>query len=446
MAPPVWPVGALLRALGDAVAARFNPVAVRGEVTGFRQAGSGHCYFAIKDASGQLRCALFRRSASLLDFMPRDGDQVEARGRLAVYEARGDLQLVVESLLRAGQGALFEAFLRLKDRLQAEGLFDAERKRVLPAFPRGVGVVTSAQAAALHDILTTLARRAPHVPVYVAPAAVQGELAPLRLQEALQRLYAQAADPARPVDVIVLARGGGSIEDLWAFNDEQLARVIAASPVPVVAGVGHETDFTIADFVADVRAPTPTAAAELVCSPRQQHLETLAAVHARLVQLVQHRLDGEAQRMDGLAQRLGRPSEFVAGEQLRLARASEQLRLGGRALLRERRAQLDAAAQRMQRALPPALAQADAALLRMRERLLQTVAQAMRMQAQRLDRAALRLALLDPQLVLQRGYAWLEDVAGQPVTRAQDAATGDRLSARLADGRLHVTVTARDLR
>lgn len=446
LAPRVWPVGALVRAVGEAVGVGFNPVAVRGEVSGFKQAGSGHCYFAIKDAGGQLRCALFRRSASLLDFSPQDGDQVEVRGRLTVYEARGDLQLVVESLVRAGQGALFEAFLQRKARLQAEGLFDAGRKRPLPPFPRGVGLVTSRQAAALHDVLTTLARRAPHVPVYLVPAAVQGEGAPVQLQQALQQLYAHAADPARPIDVIVLARGGGAIEDLWAFNDASLARLIAASPVPVVTGVGHETDFTIADFVADVRAPTPTAAAELVCFPRQQHLETLSAVHARLNRLMQHRLDGEALRIDGLVQQLGRPSGFVADEQLRLVRAREQLHQGGRAWLRERRARLDLAADRLGRALSPTLARADTGLLHAAEHFGRVAEQAVQRPAQRLERAALRLALLDPQLVLQRGYAWLEDATGRPVTHARDATTGDRLSARLSDGRLQVTVTARDLR
>lgn len=447
-APRVWPVGALLHAVGDAVAGRFNPVAVRGELTGFKRAASGHCYFSLKDASGQLRCALFRRSAGLLDFAPRDGDQVEARGRLAVYEARGDLQLVVESLLRAGQGALFEAFLRLRARLQDEGLFDATRKRALPAFPRGVGVVTSLQAAALHDVLSTLARRAPHVPIYLAPAAVQGEQAPAQLQAALQRLYALAAanDPQRPLDVILLVRGGGSMEDLWAFNDEALARRLACSPVPVVAGVGHETDFTIADFVADVRAPTPTAAAELVCLPRQQQLHDLVAVHTRLQRVVQHRLDGEAQRLDGLVQRLGRPSAFLAEQQLQLVHVRARLRRGGLALLRDQGLRQDAAAQRLARVLPPALDRVGQGLQRLDERFHGAAGQALQGPAQRLERAALRLALLDPQLVLQRGYAWLEDVAGQPVTRARGAATGDRLSARMADGRLHVTVTARDLR
>jgi exodeoxyribonuclease VII large subunit len=212
---------------------------------------------------------MFRRAASMLEFAPKDGELVELWGRLTVYEQRGDLQLVVEGMRRAGQGALFEQFLKLKAKLEAEGLFDLARKRPLPHMPKAIGLVTSLGAAALHDVVTALHRRAPHIPVVLAPAAVQGAGAPQELVTALQSLYARAVhadvdgsegENLGQVDVILLVRGGGAMEDLWAFNDEALARTLAASPVPVVSGVGHETDFTIADFVADVRAPTPTAA------------------------------------------------------------------------------------------------------------------------------------------------------------------------------------------
>ncbi|MDE2419474.1 MAG: exodeoxyribonuclease VII large subunit, partial [Burkholderiales bacterium] len=262
----VWQVGALCRAIADALDGRFNPVTVSGEISGFSRAASGHCYFVLKDESGQLRCAMFRRAASLLNFSPKDGERVEIRGRLGVYEPRGELQLIVESMSRAGQGTLFEQFLQLKEKLEREGLFDPQRKRALPAMPRGIGVVTSLGAAALHDVVTALQRRVPHISVVLAPASVQGDGAPRELVDALQSLYALVGDSGQAVhiDVVLLVRGGGSMDDLWAFNDEQLARTIAASPVPVVSGVGHETDFTIADFVADLRAPTPTAAAELV--------------------------------------------------------------------------------------------------------------------------------------------------------------------------------------
>ncbi|RYF70896.1 MAG: exodeoxyribonuclease VII large subunit, partial [Comamonadaceae bacterium] len=321
LGPRVWPVGALCRAVADVLESRFNPVAVRGEIAGFSRASSGHCYFSLKDESGQLRCAMFRRAASLLDFSPREGDQVEVRGRLGVYEPRGDLQLIVESLQRAGQGALFEQFLKRKAKLEAEGLFDAARKRPLPMLPRRVGLITSLGAAALHDVVAALRRRAPHVEVILAPAAVQGVQAPADLVAALRSLYLLLPTP----DAILLVRGGGSIEDLWAFNDETLVRTIAQSPVPVVSGVGHETDFTLTDFCADLRAPTPTAAAELVARPQQLWLDTLALIDRRLEDAVAARLDRLSQRLDLTASRLGRPSGFVARQRLTLAHQTQRL-------------------------------------------------------------------------------------------------------------------------
>ncbi len=457
-ARPAWAVGALVRAVADALQARFNPVAVRGEVSGFSRAASGHCYFTLKDAAGQLRCAMFRRAAGLLDFAPREGDQVEVRGRLSVYEARGDLQLVVESMARAGQGQLFEQFLRLKATLEAEGLFEAARKRALPAMPRGIGIVTSLGAAALHDVLTALARRVPHIPVLLAPAPVQGEGAPQALCSALSKLYllAQAGqapkadlihEPAAPpIDVILLVRGGGSIEDLWAFNDEQLARAIAASPVPVICGVGHETDFTIADFVADLRAPTPTAAAELACAPRAQWLGALDEQRQRLQRALQRRLDTEAQRADRLATRLGRPSGAVAAEQLRLARQAQRLQHASAGRLQHERARLQGLAERLPRGVAPPLATAQLRLDHLVLRLRPAVQRPLDAARERLERAELRLALLDPRLVLERGYAWLQDDAGHPVTRAAQAQVGQAVSATLADGRIDMTVTGRDPR
>ena len=437
-APRIWEVGALCRAIADALEARFNPVAVRGEITGFSRAASGHCYFTLKDANGQVRCAMFRRSAGLLDFAPRDGELVEVRGRLGVYEARGDLQLIVESMQRAGQGALFEQFMRLKARLEAEGLFDGARKRALPLMPRGIGLVTSAGAAALHDVVTALRRRVPHIPVVLAPALVQGAQAPASICAALSKLYRHAelasgpqgdegagADGGQPVpiDVILLVRGGGSIEDLWAFNDEQLARTIVQSPVPLVSGVGHETDFTIADFCADLRAPTPTAAAELVSQPRAVWLGALDLLGERLQDAVQRQMDLRHQRLDMAGQRLGRPSGLVGRQQLQLARQAQRLRHA--VLLKlQRMAQEN---QALQARLPTAA-----------ERRLQA-------QSDRLERAALRLQLLDPRLVLQRGYALLTDADGQPVTRPAQVRPGDALVGRLAEGEIDLTVAQRRL-
>ena len=424
-APRIWEVGALCRAIADALEARFNPVAVRGEITGFSRASSGHCYFSIKDANGQLRCAMFRRAAGLLDFSPRDGELVEVRGRLGVYEARGDLQFIVESMQRAGQGALFEQFLRLKAQLEGEGLFDPRRKRPLPVQPRGIGLITSLGAAALHDVVTALRRRVPHIPVVLIPAQVQGAAAPQSMVTALRQMYALAEGEAPAdgettpvVDVILLVRGGGSMEDLWAFNDEQLARTIVQSPVPLVSGVGHETDFTIADFCADLRAPTPTAAAELVAQPREVWLGALDLLADRLESAVQRQIDLRHQRLDQAAQRLGRPSGLAAREQLRLARCAQRLRHG--MLLNLERL-----------ALKNKALEADFA---------QKTARHIALQSDRLERARLRLELLNPHLVLQRGYALLTDSQGHAVTSVGQARLGDTLRATLADGVLDVTV------
>lgn len=418
----VWEVGALCRAVADALQARFNPVTVRGEITGFSRAASGHCYFSIKDAQGQIRCAMFRRAAMQLDFSPRDGELVELRGKLGVYEQRGDLQLIVDSLQRAGQGAWFEQFLRLKAQLQAEGLFDAERKRRLPAMPRGIGLVTSLGAAALHDVVTALRRRVPHIPVVLVSALVQGAQAPQSLRDALSQLYRMAGPEARPsappIDVILLVRGGGSMEDLWAFNDEQLARLIVQSPVPLISGVGHETDFTIADFCADLRAPTPTAAAELVSLPRDSWLAELGQGAQRLQAAAQRHLDRQQQRLDHASQRLGRPSGQLGRNQLQLARSAQRLRHAMQLRLqRQQHTQ-----QQLARQIP------------------QGLQRGLEAQQRRLERAALRLELLDPRHALQRGYALLTDAQGQAVTRVAQARPGDALRASLSDGDIDLTV------
>lgn len=413
---PIWAVGALLRAVTDSLEARFNPVAVQGEISGFTRAASGHCYFTLKDEQGQVRCALFRRAASLLDFAPRDGQRVEVRGRLGIYEPRGELQLVAESLKRAGEGSLFERFLQLKAQLESEGLFDAERKRPLPALPRAIGVVTSRGAAALHDVLTTLRRRAPHIPVVVYPASVQGAQAPAELQAALRTAYARAE-----VDVLLLVRGGGALEDLWSFNDEALARLIVRSPMPLVCGVGHETDFTIADFCADLRAPTPTAAAELAAQPLSAWLGALGLMQERLQREVGRQLDAAEQRLDRAVARLGRPSHRVTRERAGLAMQGQRLAHATGLALQRQSLKLDDWAQALPRWRDMALAE----------------------QRRRLDRARVRLDLLDPRLVLQRGYAWLADGQGRAITAAAQVQPGQHLVATLADGELELQACGR---
>ena len=391
-----WRVGALCLAISDQLQARFNPVTVRGEISGFTRAASGHCYFTLKDTEGQLRTAMFKRAATGLNFNPLDGQQVEVTGKLGVYELRGELQLVAESMSRVGQGTLMEAFMRLKAKLDAEGLFDPERKRLLTQYPRGIGVVTSEGAAAWQDVLTTLKRRVPHIPVVLAPALVQGSGAPAELIAALRGLYELVDEGRAQLDVILLVRGGGSLEDLWAFNDEQLAYTIAQSPVPVVCGVGHETDFSIADFVADLRAPTPTAAAELCAEPALQALSRLALQTEALQSASQRGLERRAQFLDVLARRLGQPSDQLRVQQNRSASCARQMQQG------------------------------------LQNRMLS--------QQHRLAHAAARLALLHPQHVLSRGFAWVSDEAGHVVVDAKTLSAGQLLSVHLAKGVRQVSV------
>jgi len=302
---------------------RFDAVLVSGEISNFKAYDSGHWYFSLKDEEGQIRCVMFRSRNSQVGFMPQSGDLVEVSANLGMYVPRGDIQLTIQTLRRAGIGGLYEAFLKLKAKLAKEGLFDLDRKRAIPTHPRSIGIITSPQAAALKDVLSTLARRAPHIPIVIYPTLVQGSDAPAGIISALK-----AAEKENAVDVILLVRGGGSIEDLWAFNDEKLAYVISQSPIPIVSGVGHETDVTIADFVADLRAPTPTGAAELAAPRRDQMLQELDAIMQALLQRVSQRVEREAQTLDQLTLRLShalpnpdRMREQITGWQQRLMQA-----------------------------------------------------------------------------------------------------------------------------
>ena len=413
----VWSVGQLMRAVADALSARFNPVAVLGEISGFSRAASGHCYFSLKDEAGQVRCAMFRRSADQLSFIPRDGQRVEARGKLDVYGPRGDLQLIVERLQPAGQGALFEQFLRLKAKLEAEGLFEAASKRTLPVQPHSIGVVTSLGAAALRDVVTTLRRRVPHLPVVIYPSAVQGAQAPEEICAALKTAYRRHTETGES-EVLLLVRGGGALEDLWSFNDEAVVRTVAQAPMPVVCGVGHETDFTLTDFVADLRAPTPTAAAELCAPARDVRLAELAYLQERMSETCHGAMDLRAQHLDRLAQRMGRPSARVHGNHQRLS--ALQHRLHSVLLLASQRQH--SRLQALEGVLPGALQRA------------------VDQHSRRLQRCETSLGLLDPRLVLERGYAFLTDTQGLAITRASQARPGQALRATLADGELGLTV------
>jgi exodeoxyribonuclease VII large subunit len=426
--PRVWSVSALCLAIADTLNARFNPVAVKGEISGFSRAASGHCYFNLKDESGQIRCAMFKRAASALGFMPRDGEVVEVRGKLGVYEARGDLQLVVETMQRAGQGDLFAQFLKLKAKLEAEGLFEPSRKRDIPAQPRAIGLITSLGAAALHDVVSALQRRVPHIPVILAPASVQGANAPLELLQSLQKLVAWQGggtertqtehSPNTAIDVILMVRGGGSMEDLWAFNDESLVRAIASCPIPIVSGVGHETDFTLTDFVADLRAPTPTAAAELVATARDQLMDEVAHLQEAFSSALSNHLDRMSQNLDWIANRLGRPSSRLNDQKTHLMRLGQSLQYGLKSQVQVRRQKLARHAENLPRGLQ----------------------QSLQTHQQKALNLSTRLGLLDPHLVLERGYAWLTNESGVAMTHASDFEPQQSVTATLADGQVNLQV------
>ncbi|MGQ9686462.1 MAG: exodeoxyribonuclease VII large subunit, partial [Thiobacillaceae bacterium] len=305
--PPILSVSELNRMARLMLERGIPLVWVTGEISNLTRATSGHWYFTLKDSQAAVRCAMFRNRNQFMDWVPENGMRVELRAQPTLYEPRGEFQLSVEVMRRAGLGALYEAYARLKERLQREGLFDEARKRPLPAYPRRIGIVTSPKAAALRDVLTTLARRWPLTRVIIYPTPVQGEGAAEAIAAALR-----TAGERAECDVLLLVRGGGSIEDLWSFNAEVVARAIAASPIPVVCGVGHETDFTIADFVADRRAPTPTGAAQLATPDAEELRQHLRHLARRLTLDQRRRLHTLAQRLDGLAQRLRHPAEQLA--------------------------------------------------------------------------------------------------------------------------------------
>ncbi len=414
----VWGVGALVLALADALTARFGSCAVRGELSGLTRAASGHCYFTLKDADGaqaMLRCAMFRRAAMLLDFVPRDGQQVELRGRITVYEPRGELQFVVEAMRSLGAGSLYEQFLALKAKLAGEGLFDVARKRMLPRYPQHIGVISSLGAAALHDVLIALARRAPHVRVVVYPSLVQGSEAPGALIAALA-----LAGRRREVDTLILARGGGSLEDLWAFNDERVVRAVASSSIPLVCGVGHETDVSLADFAADLRAPTPTAAAELAAPATAELLEGLHSLASRLSRGVERMLGAKAQRLDRLAPRLAPPAARVAAQARRIDQLAGRLAAAAVQVRHRRGNELRALAMRLRQGCHASQTE----------------------QQHRLATLGARLRALDPQRVVERGFSVVQTPGGELLTDPRQLAVGQALQLTMARGSAEVALAS----
>lgn len=434
--PPVLTVSGLNQAVGRMLERHFPLLWVSGEISNFTKAASGHWYFSLKDSSAQVRAVMFRGRAQYAGFVPREGDRVEVRALVTLYAARGEFQLSVEAMRRAGVGNLYEAFLQLKHQLQTEGLFDSEQKRALPRFPRVIGIVTSPQAAALRDVLTTLQRRAPHLHVILYPTAVQGDGSPQKIAAAIA-LASRRAE----CDLLLLCRGGGSIEDLWAFNEEVVARAIAACSMPVIAGIGHETDFTIADFVADLRAPTPTAAAELAARPRSDWQASIDTAARALTRALQRRFAEQTQTLDWLSRRLASPASHIRHERLKLDGLQAQLIRAARIHRQNGQQQLQHLRGRLAAQLPDARS-ARNALVELHRRLHNGLVARAKQDRSHLSALNQQLELLAPQRTLERGYALIVDGRGNIVRSPAELHPQQVVSVRLADGRATVGIAS----
>ncbi len=375
----------LNRLARDVLEMSFPLFWVSGEVSNFTRAASGHWYFSLKDAGAQVRCVMFKGRNSYMDFVPREGDKIEARATVTLYEARGDFQLTVEFVQRAGLGGLFEAFERLKLQLQNEGLFDASKKQPIPSHPHTIGIVTSPDAAALQDVLTALKRRSPRVKVIIYPTPVQGKGAAQTIANAIH-----TANARQEVDTLIICRGGGSMEDLWQFNEEVVARAIVACKIPTISGVGHETDFTICDFVADLRAATPTAGAELACPDQMALVQRLKQLQNNLQRAMMQLLQQRQQQLDYLARRLVSPQQQLKNQALTLKQLQTRLQL--------------------------------------------SMQQQLRMQGQRLTLCQQSLSQLNPKSVLARGYAIVQDAAGKSITNVNQLSAQQQVNISLYVG------------
>jgi exodeoxyribonuclease VII large subunit len=407
---------------------------VRGEVSNFVNAASGHWYFSLKDEAAQVRCVMFRHKSQYLDFKPANGMQVEVLALATLYEARGDFQLTLEKMRPAGLGLLYEAFERLKGKLEAEGLFAAGGKRNLPLLPRQIGIVTSPQAAALRDVLRTLANRMSNVPVVLYPTPVQGEGAAQKIAQAIK-----TASQRAECDVLIVCRGGGSIEDLWAFNEEVVARAIAASHIPVVSGVGHETDFTIADFVADLRAATPTAAAQAVVPDRQELRSSLAKHRQHLARAATRHFEQRMQQVDYLQRRLEHPAQRILQQAERLAALKQRMRFAHIYTMQYQQGQWNALWQRL-RGLRPNIAHLQEQQANQARRLNAAMQRTLDRHDARLLALQQHLRHLDPQQVLVRGYSLVRDAQGNIVSSSGSIALGAKLEITFARGGADVVV------
>ncbi len=437
-----WTVSELTAKIRDLLAKNFTDITVQGEISNCREAQSGHVYFTLKDDRSQVRCVFFKQQQRGIKFRPEDGLQMTVRGSISVYETRGEYQIYVENLEPIGLGALQLAFEQLKKRLEAEGLFDPARKKPLPLLPSRIGIVTSPRGAAVRDVVRILTRRFPNVHLTVYPVRVQGEGSAEEIVKALKFFNAR-----KLVDVLIVARGGGSMEDLWAFNEEIVARAIFASEIPVISGVGHETDFTIADFVADVRASTPSAAAELVVQTRAQFDKHIADLRETLAGLIRYRLLELSRRVHELSARRGfrRPLDLLRQQRQRADEMTSRLALGLRARLEQSRKRFTAAHLRIASfdfrvkiaAFRLRLEKRSADLDLRAERLL-------RAKRDRLEKLTLQLQERSPLRVLERGYAIATDAAGNLLRDAAQVALGDTVAIQLHRGRLTTEVKRKD--
>jgi exodeoxyribonuclease VII large subunit len=436
---PVYTVAQLNREARLLLEQGFPPLWVTGEISNLARPASGHVYFSLKDEQAQVRCAMFRNAGRTLRFRPENGQQVLARARISLYEARGDYQLIIEHLEPAGDGVLLRRLEELKRRLAAEGLFDERRKKPLPALPRRIGIITSPSGAAVRDILHVLRRRFPAIPVVIYPVQVQGEQAKTDIVAALRNAAARGE-----CDVLLLARGGGSLEDLWAFNEEIVARAIYECPVPVVSGVGHEIDFTIADFVADVRAPTPSGAAEIVTPDWREWLRRTRLLEHRGALAARRLVERAAACGEGLTRRLMRthPGFILRQRSQRLDEIQERLGAAARRALGLRRLQVAHAVVRLRSATPRALLRRRMdELARRRARLISAANARLAADANRLALAAASLQAFSPLRTLERGYAIVTDPAsGRVVRRAGELRIGQRVTGRLAEGEFDAEV------
>jgi len=435
--PRVLRVAELARSIKELLESNVPMLWVRGEISNFVRAASGHWYFSLKDEQAQVRCVMFRHKNQILLQGIGNGAQVEVQAVATLYEARGDFQLTVEQLRPAGLGVLYEQFAQLKQKLEDEGVFAVERKRALPAFPKRIGLITSPQAAALRDVLTTLKRRLPGVPVILYPAPVQGAGSAEKIASALR-----TANQRAECEVLILCRGGGSIEDLWAFNEEVVARAIFASDIPVISGVGHETDFTIADFVADERAPTPTAAAQRVVPDRHALLQGLRDTAQHLQRAQRNRLQNAMQAVDYLQRRLVHPAQQLQRQSQQLAQLQQRLQRNVAHRLQQQQWRCQAVVQRL-RGAGSDFVRLQQSHVHWAERLAKTVSTLQMQRTVRVENAAHQLKLLDPRQVLSRGYSLVQDEKGHLVSDATQLASGQALRITFAKGWAQTEVKAR---